>query len=248
MHHPSSHIHADTTNRYERPNTTTLRATRQLNLNENVEHIDLPDDVDLEEQRMLLAAMTGEEYHGRVPAEFTHDARYIQRVLSPGAVARQQLRQEQDAAYNESLLLDKIKEEALERARAEAEAAALAKAEEEERMHREERKVKRALLKSLSEKEAALPEEPQAGADDSVVLVVRLPRGGRCSRRFNTADKLQSVFDFVDVSNKESGEVIPGSYNLVSQFPRRVFEEGGEKSLADAGLVSKQEALFIEMK
>ena len=58
---------------------------------------------------------------------------------------------------------------------------------------------------------------------------------------------LQSVFDFVDVSQRGAG-LLPGSYTLVAQFPRRVFEEGADVTLAGADLAQKQEALFIEMK
>lgn len=38
-----------------------------------------------------------------MPADFAKDPRFRARALSPGAQARQQLREEQDAAYYESL-------------------------------------------------------------------------------------------------------------------------------------------------
>ena len=55
----------------------------------------------------------------------------------------------------------------------------------------------------------------------------------------------QAVFAFVDVETRGS-ELRPGSYALVMQYPRRVFSEGQGGTLADANLVHKQEALFVE--
>lgn len=107
---------------------------------------------------------------------------------------------------------------------------------------------------------------------------VRLPDGSRHSRRFARSNKLSSLFDFVDVeldaaakeaaaaggSGSEpapgSGEAAgsggsaalkPGSYNLVAQFPRRVFseDENGDKSFEEAGLASGGgAAFFIEQR
>jgi len=211
----------------------------------------LPDDVDLEEQKMLLAAMTGEMYRGRIP-NFDTDPRYRPVQLSPGAQARENLRQEQDAAYYESLELDKLKAEEAERAERE-EQEALAKAQKEsERIEREAEEAAAALQCTLTAKEASLPKEPPLGDADAVQIVVRMPGGGRLQRRFRSGDLLSAVFDFVDItaSKEESGasEVHPGSYNLVSQFPRRVFQDGGVDTLAEVDLAHKQEAFFIEMR
>lgn len=59
------------------------------------------------------------------------------------------------------------------------------------------------------------------------------------------------MFDFVDVQSASSGsDVAPGSYHLATSYPRRVLEGGGGavRSLSDAGLTAKQEALFLELK
>ncbi|KAG7667008.1 hypothetical protein Ndes2526B_g04499 [Nannochloris sp. 'desiccata'] len=211
----------------------------------------LPDDVDLEEQKMLLAAMTGEMYTGRIP-NFATDPRYRPVQLSPGAQARQNLRQEQDAAYYESLELDKLKAEEAERLERE-EQEALEKAQKEsERIEREAKEAAAALQRTLAAKEASLPKEPPLGDAHAVQLVIRMPGGGRLQRRFRSGDLLSAVFDFVDITVSEEGsgasEVQPGSYNLVSQFPRRVFQDGGVDTLAEVDLAHKQEAFFVEIR
>lgn len=158
-------------------------------IGDDVDDVPLPDDVDLEEQRMLLAAMTGEVYRGRIP-DFATDPRYRRVQLSPGARAREQLRKEQDAAYHESLALDKIKAEAAERAEQEAREIAEAEAREAARVEREAAEAAAALERTLLSKQASLPEEPPVGSDDGVQIVVRMPSGNRLSRRFRQTDRL----------------------------------------------------------
>lgn len=222
--------------------TTAIRAYHNISsgpeeeLHEPQEHEladDFPADVDMEEQRMLMATLTGEAYSGRVP-NFRTDPRYRPRVLSPGAAERERLRQEQDAAFYESLAEDRRKEEAAERGKREAEESAAA------------------FQRTISSKEASLPPEPPADGEDTVQLMVRFPTGGRLTRRFRASDRLSAVFDFIDVSSGKNGvpglDIKPGSYNLVSQFPRQVFEEGGQFTLGEANLGHKQAAMFVEIK
>lgn len=54
-----------------------------------------------------------------------------------------------------------------------------------------------------------------------------------------------SLFDFVDVEAKP--DIRPGTYNLVTQFPRRVFSRDQAGTLESAGLNQRQEAVFIEL-
>lgn len=233
----------------------------------------LPDDVDLEEQRMLMAAIQGGGYEGQIP-DFAADPRYQPRVLSPGAQARQILREEQDAAYYESLRADQEKAEAAERQRREEEEAAAAAAAAAEAEARQKAEAAERMAQELRWKAASLPPEPPADDAEAVSLAVRLPAGGRYSRRFRRSDTLQSVFDFVDVqSGTESGAIQgaagpaaaepaggngaaapairPGSYSLATSYPRRVLQDGptaAGMTLAEAGITSKQEALFLELK
>jgi hypothetical protein len=215
----------------------------------------LPDDVDLEEQRMLLAAMTGETYRGRIP-NFATDPRYRPVQLSPGAQARQNLRQEQDSAYYESLELDKLKAEEADRVEREGREALEKAQKESERAEKEAKEAADALKRTLTAKEASLPKEPPVGDADAVQIVVRMPGGGRLQRRFRSGNFLSAVFDFVDVTvSKQEADtpsstsvLQPGSYNLVSQFPRRVFEDSGVDTLAEVDLAHKQEALWVEIR
>jgi hypothetical protein len=99
-----------------------------------------------------------------------------------------------------------------------------------------------ALQALLATKRARLPPEPADGLPGSLQIMVRMPSGSRKARRFRSTDPLQALFDFVDVecdaaaaaaaaggSGSSEGVcgVRPGSYRLVSQFPRQVFVEGG---------------------
>jgi hypothetical protein len=167
--------------------------------------VDLPADVDLEEQRMLLAAMTGEQYRGRLP-DFASDPRYAPRALSPGAAQREHLRQEQDAAYHESLAADRRKAADAEAAAAAAAAGAAAAAAEAARAERAAREAVEAKERRMREKQAALPGEPPADAADSLVMLVRMPGGGRLSRRFRQGDRLE-----VRAANDHNKERVPAS-------------------------------------
>lgn len=206
--------------------------------------VELPGDVDLEEQRMLMAAVTGVPYEGRPGRTLSG------RSLSPGAAERARLRDEQDWAYRESLQADRKRAEAAECAAREAEEAEAACTQAKQEEEAREREAAERLERQLSSKAAALPPEPPANDPGTVRVAVRLPGGGRHSRLFRTTDYLRSVFDFVDVENGGAGEApLPGSYHLVMQYPRRVFEPGcSDVTLGHAGLVHKQEALFLEAK
>ena len=63
--------------------------------------------------------------------------------------------------------------------------------------------------------------------------------------RFSRHDGLAALFDYVDVQAK--GELMPETYRLMTQYPRRVFTAQSGGSLQDAGLTQKQEAVLVEM-
>lgn len=63
--------------------------------------------------------------------------------------------------------------------------------------------------------------------------------------RFARGDRLTALFDYVDVQAK--GQLMPNSYRLVMQYPRKVLAAEAGMSLSDAGLTQKQEAVFVEM-
>ena len=64
--------------------------------------------------------------------------------------------------------------------------------------------------------------------------------------RFSTLHALSLVFDWVDVSSPE--DLKPGTYSLVTQYPKRSFAPGTPGTLADSGLTAKQEAMFIQLQ
>ncbi|XP_043692053.1 plant UBX domain-containing protein 8 [Telopea speciosissima] len=173
------------------------------------------------------------------------------RPPSPTLAAQRLLREQQDDEYLASLQADREKElkarEEAEARRLEEEAAREA-ALEEERRKEEEARMKlleeEEFERQLAAKEASLPQEPASDDENAVTLLVRMSDGSRRGRRFLKSDKLQSLFDFIDVGRG----VKPGTYKLVRPYPRRAFSDGESGlSLGELGLTSKQEALFIEL-
>lgn len=164
-------------------------------------------DVNVEEQKMLLAALTGQAYEGEVPTHFTTSSA---RPLSPGAIERRMVREEQDLALKESLERDKEKQR-----QQEVEKIQEMEREESERLAKEAQE--RQLHETLETKKMRLPEEPQEDQEGCFVLVIRMPNGSRLKRRFSKKDRVQSAFDFVDVQCGGATDVLPGTYNLVSQ-------------------------------
>lgn len=94
--------------------------------------------------------------------------------------ARELVKREQDAAYQESLQADRAKEEARKR---EAEAQADA-----EQKRREEEETRETLRKKV---EADLPPEPESGESDITRIRFRLPQGESLDRRFRTDQTLE---------------------------------------------------------
>ena len=77
------------------------------------------------------------------------------------------------------------------------------------------------------------------------MCLFRLPDGSRLVRRFRAHDPARLLFDFLDARALE-----PGSYRLVSAYPRKVWhatELDSGIQLADAGLgPGTQVALMVE--
>lgn len=206
--------------------------------------VSLPEDVNVEEQRMLLAALLGEPYDGTLP-DFSKNTYAPPKGLSVSARERLSLLKEQDTEYYESLVADQERERR-EREAAEAEASAKIEAEIRER---EEQEFLKAEMEAKTKRLAPEPDENEK--EGVVSLMVRLPRGGRLHRRFRCTAPLDDVFDWIDVNIYDRGDsdVKPGNYSLVSQFPRREF--GNDRSgatLASLNLAHTQEALFVVIK
>eukprot|EP00898_Chlorokybus_atmophyticus_P001336 jgi/Chlat1/2202/Chrsp17S02760 len=151
-----------------------------------------------------------------------------------------------DDAYQQSLAADRAKARAAEQAQQEvrrAEEQARAESEAEaQRLQQEEEELRQQML--TKSQRLSKHGEPDASALGAVRLLVRMPDGSRLERRFLRDEPLQLLFDFIDVA----GSVKPGTYQLVTRFPRKVFADGATaQSFQDAGLSGKQEALFLEL-
>ncbi|KAL4336935.1 hypothetical protein HN51_046717 [Arachis hypogaea] len=203
---------------------------------------------ELNEALMLEAALFGEaptrssQRVSPLPDLHHHPEKNInpstQRLSSPMSQLSsdtQLLRKEQDAAYLASLRADKQKElNSLK----EAETHCL----------REEKSLKKILEtkeleKQLDNKEVRLSKEPPIDDENAITIVVRMPDGSRSERRFLKSDKLQALFDFVDIH----GAVKPGTYRVVKSYPRCAYStKDGKLTFSEVGLSSKSEALFLE--
>jgi len=149
------------------------------------------------------------------------------------------LREEQDQEFQRALHQDQEKER-LHREneqRAQAAADAMRRQDVDRLMLEQERKLAKSRLL------AQLPQQPSADDKNVSQLVIRLPDGSRLTRRFSTHNNLQNVVDFVN-SDARVPWVEPGSFDLVTHFPRRVFSDP-QITLAEAGLFPHA-SLFVE--
>ncbi|WVZ16103.1 hypothetical protein V8G54_009085 [Vigna mungo] len=104
-------------------------------------------------------------------------------------------------------------------------------------------KQQQELMKILDKKELRLSKEPLL-SDEVVTIVVRMPDGGRCERRFLKTDKLELLFDFIDVSGAQK----PGTYRFVKSYPRRAYSINDcSSTFNEIGLNKSNEALFLEL-
>ncbi|WCJ23151.1 UBX domain-containing protein [Euphorbia peplus] len=200
---------------------------------------------ELDEAIILETALFGENHVGTSSKHSPHlksasdQGSYPQQVPnhpSASLMSQRLLREQQDNEYLASLLSDREKEKSASK---KPETSDHKKGEAPTKVLDEQE-----LERSLTSKEASLPQQPAAGDENAVTLLVRLPDGSRCSRRFLKSDKLQSLFDFID-----AGRVVePRSYKLVRPYPRCTFSTSDSSlSLTEVGLANKNEALFLEM-
>eukprot|EP01098_Paradermamoeba_levis_P015584 TRINITY_DN799_c0_g6_i1.p1 TRINITY_DN799_c0_g6~~TRINITY_DN799_c0_g6_i1.p1 ORF type:complete len:301 (+),score=83.70 TRINITY_DN799_c0_g6_i1:591-1493(+) len=133
------------------------------------------------------------------------------------------LKEEQDLAFQSSLKEDKRKEEEEEREKRETK-----RKEEEERKVVENKKQEKQRLREQ------LPAEPDKTSKDVSHVIIRLPNGSRLERRFNSSEKLGTVYNFINSIEQE----IPSPYILETPFPKQRYEDK-EASLKEAGLFPK---------
>jgi len=123
----------------------------------------------------------------------------------------QHLRQEQDAAYLESLLVDQEKERK--------------KKEEEEEKQRELETSLREAEEARQEAELTeelkgvlmtlLPPEPAGDDPDSVRILLKCPSGLRLERRFLKTQPIQDLFNYIFCHHET-----PDDFSIIKNFPR----------------------------
>ena len=126
------------------------------------------------------------------------------------------------------------------------------KAEEEEVAkrkieHVEEMKRIDALDKIRNEKLSTLVPEPEASSTEpNFILLIRFPDGSKHSRRFLLSDKLHSAFHFADAMGASG--YFPGEYNLVTQFPRHLFQSAEDCCFGDTAIFTPggRHVVFLE--
>ncbi|KAL4856793.1 General transcription factor IIH subunit 2 [Chlorella vulgaris] len=173
----------------------------------------------------------------------------LEAEINPSLETEEKIREEYEAAARRAAEAALATAAAAEKAEAEAAAA------EQERLQREAYRLG---------KEQALPAEPQLESPEPVVTCLfRFPDGSRHSRRFPLSSPLQLLFDFVDANGASS--MAPGSYSLVTQYPRRVYSlqqragstadaaaaaagEHEQPTLQMVGLTGPREVLFLEQQ
>nr|XP_011469064.1 PREDICTED: uncharacterized protein LOC101293230 isoform X2 [Fragaria vesca subsp. vesca] len=167
-------------------------------------------------------------------SSYTPNIQPVHGSSSSSLSATQLLREQQDENYLASLIADKEKEmNAVHEA-----ATCQLKGDANKRIEPMESE------RRLAAKTASLPSEPAADDENAVTLLVRMPNGSRLSHRFRKSDKLQLLFDFIDVSSV----VEPGTYRVVRSYPRHAFTtKNSLLTLRELGLTNKQEALFLEL-
>jgi hypothetical protein len=90
-----------------------------------------------------------------------------------------------------------------------------------------------------------IPLEPLSSTAEPVLTALfQLPDGTRPRRRFLLGTPVDAVFDFVD--SVGGGGVRPGSYCLVTRFPRRVLSQGSGLHLSQAQISAGQMVFVVE--
>jgi len=84
------------------------------------------------------------------------------------------------------------------------------------------------------------------GEKDITQIVIRLPDGSRLQRRFLQSNNVQTIFDYI---NSSQPTLLDIDYDLVMNFPRKVFNQEGSNdvTLKEAGLCP-QASLFVQEK
>jgi len=144
--------------------------------------------------------------------------------------ATQLLREEQDVEFQMALEMDIRKEQ-----------AEILRKQKEQEGEIEKQRIEFNKQEEKQQKLNRIPKEPSPQETDGVCsVVIRLPNGTRCGRRFYTSDKIQAMLDFA--STRDDCELKP--FQLVTPVPRTVFSNPNQ-TIGESGISSKT-VLIVE--
>lgn len=167
---------------------------------------------------------------------------------------REQLRLEQASEYEESLRIDREREDAKRKKQQEEEEKQRAIEEEEQRRlkekedaqakAKEEEEALRARTSSMIESaRSRLSDEPPADEAGRVMVRIRTPEGKALKRAFRSTDPVSQVYDFTLAEGGD--ELALQDFRLIATMPRAVYEEK-QATLGEVGLQG-QCALLVEI-
>jgi len=207
----------------------------------------VPEGIDLEEAKQLEAAMFGVAYEApaaRRPIDPSQPLPFVDMNASDDVLRSRFEKYEQDAAFQESLRLDREKEtkRVLEEHK---------KLLEKEEAEAKEKKRRVEAERHIEEAKSTLEEEPPAGAPDVVTIRLTFPNGEKLQRRFLKTHALKNMFAYIDSNSTAEPEggphkVLPKTYRLVANHPRREIEYSSEGTIGSM-TSSSMEAFFVEL-
>lgn len=160
------------------------------------------------------------------------------------------LREQQNAEYEEALAADREREARREAERRVIEDQERARREEEARIQAEKDADQKrtadkaaAIVRRRETKRAGLPVEPAVGTSGAAQIRVRMPDGSNHVRSFLADNCVQQLYDWVDSLDNTTF----WDYQLVSNFPRQVFDKGTVKQSLQAANLVPQAALFVQV-
>jgi FAS-associated factor 2 len=186
---------------------------------------------------LIVQLMGYIESHATTAARTEH--KQVQQTVS------RSLREEQDMEYQRVLEQDReAKRQAVAQKQAEEDAKQQAIADAERQQQEEQARIaeEKRVMQERKARWEALPTEPQPGAG-VVNVLFRLPHGKKLTRCFHETQLMQVLFDFLD-SHEDTEQILEsGKYELVMNYPRRVFSDT-EVDLKTAG-IHNNSALFV---
>lgn len=162
--------------------------------------------------------------------------------LEEEAAERARLREEQAAEYEESLRIDREREEELQRRQREEEEEKRLELERIQKETEAAQAEKERIATIMEEARQKLKEEP-GPEEKRVTVALKFPDGRRMKRAFRAEDDVAQIYYF---ANSEAGESLASrEYHIVEAMPRRVYEDRSA-TLETAGLQG-QCALLVEL-